>query len=71
MPMMHPEDDANTDAPLVPQIRTPNRQTTTARDGASTTTAQSRDPETIRREISELRSRLDAIEADIDDRGED
>ena len=70
MPMMHPEDDANTDAPLVPQIRTPNRPTTTTRDGGSTTTATPRDPETIRWEIRRLRSRLDAIEAD-DDRGED
>ena len=71
MPMMHPEDEANTDAPLVPQIRTPNRPTTTTtRDGTSTTTASSRDPEAIRREIRELRSRLDAIEADTDDRGD-
>ena len=59
MPMMHPEDEANTDAPLVPQIQTPNRPTIA--DGGDT--------ETIRREIRELRSRIDDLEADLDQRG--
>ena len=59
MPMMHPEDEANTDAPLVPQIRTPNRPTIA--DGGDT--------EPIRREIRELRSRIDDLEADLDQRG--
>ena len=30
MPMMHPEDEANTDAPLVPDLRGTNRDPTTA-----------------------------------------
>ena len=60
MPMMHPEDEANGDAPLVPQVQTPNRPTMT--DGG--------DAESIRREIRELRSRIDDLEADLDRRGE-
>jgi len=59
MPMMHPEDEANTDAPLVPQIRTPNRPALA--DGG--------DAESIRREIRELRSRIDDLEADLAQRG--
>jgi hypothetical protein len=57
MPMMHPEDEANTDAPLVPQIHAPNRPMLA--DGG--------DEETIRREIRELRSRIDDLEANLAD----
>ena len=60
MPMMHPEDEANSDAPLVPQIGTPNRPTIT--DGG--------DAESLRREIRELRSRIDDLEADLGQGGD-
>lgn len=60
MTMMHPEDEANGDAPLVPQVQTPNRPTLA--DGG--------DAESIRREIRELRSRIDDLEADLARRGD-
>lgn len=59
-PMMHPEDEANSDAPLVPRIRTPNRPTIA--DGG--------DADSIRREIRELRSRVDDLEANLNERGD-
>lgn len=59
-PMMHPDDEANSDAPLVPRIQTPNRPTFTAGS----------DAESLRRELRELRARVDDLEADLTGRGD-
>ena len=63
MPMMHPEDEANTDAPLVPMIQTPNRPPTR-------TETDQRDAASIRRELEELRSRIDDLESNLQERSE-
>lgn len=50
MSMMHPEDEANTDAPLVPDLR------------ATNCPSDHTDLETARREIRWIRSRLTDLE---------
>lgn len=56
--MMRPDDEANTDAPLVPDLRPTNRDATTL------------DDETIRRELRELRSRIDYLDAYLQTRSD-
>lgn len=59
MPMMHPEDEANSDAPLVPDVRRRNRIQTAPHDR---TDRIRREIEPLRRELATIRSRIDDIE---------
>jgi len=69
MPMMHPEDEANSDAPLVPDIRPRNRPQTTDRPTGTTRPeprgrrTTRRDHEPLQRELAAIRARLSNIEA--------
>ena len=60
MPMMHPEDEANSDAPLVPDMRATNRPAT----------AEMTDLESAQREIRWIRARLADVESRLTTNGE-
>jgi len=58
--MMHPEDEANSDAPLVPDMRATNRPAT----------AEMTDLESAQREIRWIRARLADVESRLTTNGE-